>query len=558
MPSPSDAASAIADRAASDCLASGDIGEKDILHVLDLLFVGRPRQDRRVANPEGRSTVAGGVIGSASFGPNAYLKKNHFNWNYTRHVARLLNTWRDVCCGIKCADDDQVRATSIQINRCTPTEPGVDLHIDSGNYGQSDFAVLGDFKGGRFFCESSPGEEWTHERDLVVQIGQQRLSTVRTPGIYRGCLHDARNSFVSFCGTTHLHRGERTLAGVRYSLIWYSVGRNNLRHLDEYMAELRRYGFRPLHHAEAPLPHVPERLENDVGFPDYPGGFLAFCRHHRWQVEREDDTIDPKFATPKLWDRWLALGRSDAEGEQGYWAAIERLARMPEKKRRNYRLAMREDGDRGHAAGADAPPGPGPEDRQELIHVSDSEQAQMNDSELNAFAEVVCEEYPRVYDDMDLFINVLGVFGVEDDPEVRARVWHRVSQRRSLARDEALAVQIQDSQASDVSDGSSDESVVAGEVVQVMTPPLRPVRAAQCEGEKRARSNQARPPPAERRRQSPAKRRCFSAGSRMKARTLQAQEVDAAASSAHNEPAPRHLAAAPLAGPPTSCCRDTL
>merc|ERR1711871_665304 len=81
-----------------------------------------------------------------------------------------------------------------------------------------------------------------------------------------------------------------------------------------------------------------------------------------------------------------------------------------------------------------------PQGAQPVIIIS--EDLDEHDIELQSFANIVLDEYPRALRDTDLFIDVLNQFGIADDPAIRARALEIVREKKADLQARALAEEI--------------------------------------------------------------------------------------------------------------------
>ena len=90
--------------------------------VLELLFKSKPPQNRFAANPPGKQHVAGSTLGLVGYAGKAFLKKGVLPWDKTKHVVRLLSTWRDLKLDIKCETDGRVRIINMDLRTRANTD----------------------------------------------------------------------------------------------------------------------------------------------------------------------------------------------------------------------------------------------------------------------------------------------------------------------------------------------------------------------------------------------------------------------------------------------------
>ena len=89
--------------------------DADVTQVLELLFKSKPPQNRFAANPPGKQHVVGSTLGLVGYAGKAFLKKGALPWDKTKHVVRLLSTWRDLKLGIKCETDGRARIINMDL-----------------------------------------------------------------------------------------------------------------------------------------------------------------------------------------------------------------------------------------------------------------------------------------------------------------------------------------------------------------------------------------------------------------------------------------------------------
>eukprot|EP00931_Biecheleriopsis_adriatica_P016516 TRINITY_DN12140_c0_g1_i1.p1 TRINITY_DN12140_c0_g1~~TRINITY_DN12140_c0_g1_i1.p1 ORF type:complete len:540 (+),score=121.26 TRINITY_DN12140_c0_g1_i1:52-1671(+) len=401
--------------------ATEQISSDDVILVLTRLFKTKPRQDRFGINPPGKCSSEAGSLGLAGY-KSAHLKQQCFNFDNTQNVALLLNRWRDQCLGITGPSDDRVRATTIQINR-NFSGP---VHIDRNNAGPSDVVALGDFRGGRFFLEAPQG---AFEREMVCASGP------RSPGIYRGDLHDVRNKFMNFAGSTHLHGAEVTTFGERFSLVWFSVGSVWLHKLSaEDLEQLRRVGFRPRSGTEAAKVEAAVNQKTTQDSKHYQPGFLYFARSLRAEMEVSEE---PARVTQLLKEKWDVLPDGTARNEREYYARLERIEQAPKRKKTGARKEAPEKAQSTlnfQAATADL-------EVQDLTDEQDEEGESMN---LEVVADLVLSEFPEASSDTDKFIQVLEDLGVPQEEELRARAFSIIEKKRMEAADREMARRLED------------------------------------------------------------------------------------------------------------------
>eukprot|EP00929_Paragymnodinium_shiwhaense_P049937 TRINITY_DN25180_c0_g1_i1.p1 TRINITY_DN25180_c0_g1~~TRINITY_DN25180_c0_g1_i1.p1 ORF type:complete len:1049 (-),score=227.39 TRINITY_DN25180_c0_g1_i1:34-3180(-) len=462
--------------------AEGDrITEASVMKVLGLLREGKPRQNRFGVNPEKSAYSEGGSLGVATFHRIA-LKERHFNARRCKHVALLLNKWRDQTLGYDKGNPDPVGATTIQINYNFRGR----LHVDGNNFGPSQIRALGSYEGGQLFVECEDGDDsWHCERDLVMPSGKKSHAGTRWPGVYRGKLIDLRAEFLGFDGARQLHAATPVLSGERISLVWFSHGRRVLERMDETTRqELLEMGFRP--RAASDLNAAPHRnaksthrrqcsqavalqkmtmaatssLQSSVSkpsapaadawlqnaaraagaHPSYPPGFLYYARSQRDKVEAELEASGKsrRFASARLLEGWESLPKTsgeDATGEDGktvsqrWYANLEKLE-YEEAKRRRGKTGSASKGTKRQATAAEA------EDEEEESEAEDGEESEFD---VEGFVAHVLERFPMAVQDLELFTRVLNEFGVAQDQHARAKAFDAVRNAQQSKEDEAVA-----------------------------------------------------------------------------------------------------------------------
>eukprot|EP00927_Polykrikos_kofoidii_P086920 TRINITY_DN9878_c0_g2_i1.p1 TRINITY_DN9878_c0_g2~~TRINITY_DN9878_c0_g2_i1.p1 ORF type:complete len:533 (+),score=99.28 TRINITY_DN9878_c0_g2_i1:194-1792(+) len=453
-----------ASKTARRLLTKSRITDDHVLEVLRTLFKVKPRQQRFRINPPGKLFSVGGTIGATRY-KTVHLKLRCFTWTGTRDVARFLNRWRDQRLKIVDDRDDNVRATTIQLNLnfSGPT------HIDGNNFGPSEIIAIGNFEGGRLFLENDSG---IHERDVVTMCGKQGCSaSPRAPGIYRGDLVDVTSRFHHFWGNRQLHCAEETISGERFSLVWFSINANSLPKLSsEDMKDLRACGFRPRMCSEVRVCEDVPPVVNDC--KTYPPGFLYFARGNRNACERGNPADQ---VTRLLRLRWDALSDGVKKGQRGYYAGLERIERQPTRLTTKARslTSVRPKVDDVlvefvSVLGKSEAAHPCGDDVEDLTGVSDDEPL-MDESEvdLDEFATIVLKEFPEAITDTDLFITILEEFDVAREDSVRAKALNIVEAKRQALADEEFARRIDKMQRMGV-------TTIDSQIEQIEDSPLLP------------------------------------------------------------------------------------
>eukprot|EP00746_Dinoflagellata_sp_MGD_P138407 gnl/MRDRNA2_/MRDRNA2_72055_c0_seq1.p1 gnl/MRDRNA2_/MRDRNA2_72055_c0~~gnl/MRDRNA2_/MRDRNA2_72055_c0_seq1.p1 ORF type:complete len:1514 (-),score=341.60 gnl/MRDRNA2_/MRDRNA2_72055_c0_seq1:433-4974(-) len=414
---------------AKEFLVQGRTDVDAVLTVLRLLFSReKPKQNRFGINPPGKKFSIGGIIGAAGF-HTAHLKKNNFEWESTKYIAKLFNKWRDQQQGITDDSNDGVRATCIQINYNFSGTP----HVDGNNWmgGKSDIIALGEYEGGEFFIEDN--EDFTCERDLISESsGSGSSAPVRTPGIYPCRIEDINNKWLRFPGNIHLHGAEPTRSGERFSLVWFSLHQKWISRLSQSdYQELRAHGFRPHTRAEANwFVPIPVQRPNDI--KRYEAGFLFFCRKFRAQVEdclRLKGEVSFSGATDILRCRWEALPAGDSKDQRSWFAKLEEIHCISQKHKnkpgRGNEIRITPSGSiPSHDAIIDL------EEEDEEDGIEDDS----DDVNVEAFARLVLDRFPNALRDTNLFIRVLDDFCFAEE-DVRSRALHSLEVLRKSKYD---------------------------------------------------------------------------------------------------------------------------
>ena len=97
--------------------------DAEVTQVLELLFKSNPPQNCFAGNPPGKQHVAESTLGLVGYAGKVFLKKDALPWDKTKHVVRLLSTWRDLKLGIKCETDG--RAGIINMDSKTRANTGL-------------------------------------------------------------------------------------------------------------------------------------------------------------------------------------------------------------------------------------------------------------------------------------------------------------------------------------------------------------------------------------------------------------------------------------------------
>eukprot|EP00928_Gymnodinium_smaydae_P013908 TRINITY_DN15043_c0_g3_i3.p1 TRINITY_DN15043_c0_g3~~TRINITY_DN15043_c0_g3_i3.p1 ORF type:complete len:1159 (-),score=279.96 TRINITY_DN15043_c0_g3_i3:60-3536(-) len=472
----------------------------DVEAVLDVLFAGKhPKQNRFSVNPVNKRCCIGGSLGAAGF-HRAHLKVQNFCWERVSDVAKLLNRFRDAERGLTSDEDDDVRATTIQVNLDFQGKP----HVDGNNVGPSDIAGAGEFEHGELFVEDKDGDV---EREVLGSFGGKgSTGVIRIPGIYRGKLWDVRRKWVHFNASIRLHFAEKSV-GKRYTLVWFSIAPHWLKRLTaEDLATLRDNGFRPRSGAE--LDNLPELRLSDEGLSNdlkrYTPGFLYFSRQHRAQVERDCTGS----ATEQLRQMWDDVQEGNEKGQRGYYAGLERIEKESVKATKGKGAKADGKASRASVAAASSPlrmgflagaiktePGVVKSEQASssssakaalpLVEVEDEScdteldddaddqedeedaiEDPQDDFDLEALSDLVQEQFPQALGDLDLFISVLEEFGIARDAELRARAYEQLERRRGIESDAALARRL----SAGTEDGGERGASSSDAVAHVATP----------------------------------------------------------------------------------------
>eukprot|EP00746_Dinoflagellata_sp_MGD_P125595 gnl/MRDRNA2_/MRDRNA2_60380_c0_seq1.p1 gnl/MRDRNA2_/MRDRNA2_60380_c0~~gnl/MRDRNA2_/MRDRNA2_60380_c0_seq1.p1 ORF type:complete len:921 (+),score=184.48 gnl/MRDRNA2_/MRDRNA2_60380_c0_seq1:252-2765(+) len=385
-------------------------------------------------------------MGAAGF-HTAHLKKQNFNWESTKHVALLLNKWRDQKQGIQGDDDDGVLATSIQIN----FNFAGPMHIDGNNWGDSDIIGLGDYTGGKLIIEDD--QNWTCERELIsVSSGSGSWAPARHPGIYRCRIEDVKLRFFRFQGNTQLHGAQPTKTGVRITLVWFSLSPTWVSRLSvDDQNELRLYGFRPRPCVDPKSVPPPIQRQND--HRTYPPGFLFYSRKCRAEVEvrlRNEGKATCQDATEILHAQWATLRDGNEEHQRGWYARLEEIERQSQKANSKSKKAheMRVASPQFNRPAATTTSNIHDNVLVDLVNDEDSAddnaEDETNDFNLEAFAGLVLDQFPNALRDTDIFISVLDEFGIANEEDVRSRALEIVKAMKRSRSDEELARRIEE------------------------------------------------------------------------------------------------------------------
>ncbi len=92
--------------------------DAEVTQVLELLFKSNPPQNCFAGNPPGKQHVAESTLGLVGYAGKVLLKKDALPWDKTKHVVRLLSTWRDLKLGIKCETDGRAGVINMDSKTC--------------------------------------------------------------------------------------------------------------------------------------------------------------------------------------------------------------------------------------------------------------------------------------------------------------------------------------------------------------------------------------------------------------------------------------------------------
>ncbi|CAK0852924.1 unnamed protein product [Prorocentrum cordatum] len=242
-------------------------------------------------------------------------------------------------------------------------------------------------------------------------------------------------------------------------------------------------------------------------------------------------------ATGELLARWRALAETAEEEEQArlhgrlleergtgsreYWRGVEEL--MRKSKAAQLKAAALQAAPEHiatvaspqHSSRASAAPGPGHE-RLRVVDVDDEDEGE-DELDLDMFAKLVLEEFSVSFHNLDTFRDLLDLFGIPPEQEIRGRAFRAWERAVQVRRDEAVARRMQEGPRGVVVDveESQQGAGAAGAAAAGRGPPPKRARSwSELQGpiavDSQGASEQGGPP--ELLADAPAATRCGAAG----------------------------------------------